>query len=112
MKRQLILCALAILLVVPLSSAAEYRPELQVKRDNTTILRLRMTNGSLAFFNEVPSQLTAVLRERGIDCCSAQTRISATEWKCCHGKFIIVSQDTRVQELLTAVFNGPNVVQR
>jgi hypothetical protein len=112
MKRQLILCALGLLLVVPFCSAAGYRAEIQVKRDNTTVLTLRLSDGTLAFFTELPSQFTTVLRERGVDCCSSQTRISATEWKCCHGKFVIISTDSRVQEMLTAAFNGPKVVQR
>lgn len=112
MKRHLILCALGIFLAVPISSAADNRAEIQVKRDNTTVLTLRLSAGTLAFFNELPSQFTAMLRERGIDCCSSQTRISATEWKCCHGKFVIISADSRVQEMLTAAFNDPKVVQR
>ena len=112
MKRQLILCSLALLLVVPLSLAAEYRAVVQVKRDNGTILTMRISYGSLAFFLELPSQFTAVLRERGIDCCSSHTRIDATTWRCCHGKFVITSADSRVQEMLTAAFAEPTVVQR
>jgi hypothetical protein len=111
MKRQLIFCSLALLLIVPISSAEDYRPELRVKRDNTTILTLRFSERTLAFFNEMPSQITAVLRERGIDCCSAQTRINATAWKCCHGKFVISSEDSRIQEMLAVAFNGPKVAQ-
>lgn len=112
MKRQLILCALGILLVVPFCSAAGNRAEIQIKRGNTTVLTLRLSDGTLAFFTELPSQFTAVLRERGIDCCFSQTRISATEWKCCDGKLAIISTDTRVQEMLTAAFNGPKVAER
>jgi hypothetical protein len=111
MKRQLILCAFGILLFVPFCPAAGNPAEIVVKRDNTTILTLRLSDRTLAFFTELPSQFTTVLRERGVDY-SSQTRISATEWKCCHGKFLIISTDSRVQEMLTAAFTGPKVVQR
>lgn len=112
MKRQLIICAVLVLLALPNSAWAENAAELQVKRDNTIVLTLRFSDRSLSFFTELPSQLTAVLRERGIDCCSSQTRISETVWKCCHGKFVIISSDSRIQSVLTAAFNGPKVVQR
>jgi hypothetical protein len=111
MKRLLILVA-AVFFFANASSAWADKPELQVKRDNTTVLTLRFGENALRLFSEVPSQLTAVLREHGIDCCTSQLRISETAWKCCHGKFSIVSSDARIQSALEAAFKGPKVVQR
>jgi hypothetical protein len=104
MKRSLFL-PLAVLLL-PLSAFADERSELQVKRDNTTVLTLRFSGKSLDFFAQIPSQLTSVLREHGIDCCTAQTRISESAWRCCHGKFVISSSNPRLQSLLAAAFTG------
>jgi hypothetical protein len=105
MKRPFILLALAVVLL-PLSGFAGERSELQVKRDNTTVLTLRFSGKSLDFFDQIPSQLTSVLREHGIDCCSAQTRISESAWRCCHGKFVISSSNPRLQNVLAAAFGG------
>ena len=111
MKRTLILLS-AIVLFLPATSAWADKAILQVKRDDTTVLTLRLGENSLRLFDEVPSQLTAVLREHGIDCCKSQTRISESAWRCCHGKYSIISFDARVQSALEAAFKGPKVVQR
>ena len=111
MKRSLILLAAVLFFVNPNSVWAD-KAQLQVKRDDTTVLTLRFGENSLRLFGEVPSQLTAVLREHGIDCCKSQIRISETAWKCCQGKFSIVSFDARIQSALEAAFKGPKVVQR
>ena len=110
MKRFVILLA-AFFSLAPISAWAD-KAELQVKRDDTTVLTLRFGENSLRLFGEVPSQLTAVLREHGIDCCKSQMRISETAWKCCHGKFSIISFDARIQSVLEAAFKGPKVAQR
>jgi hypothetical protein len=107
MKRCLFL-PLAVLLL-PLSAFADERSELQVKRDNTTVLTLRFSGKSLDFFAQIPSQLTSVLRDHGIDCCTAQTRISESAWRCCHGKFVISSSSPRLQSLMAAAFTGPQM---
>jgi hypothetical protein len=111
MKHALILVAAIVFLAHPLSARAD-PAQLQVIREDTTVLTLRFGENSLRLFGEVPSQLTAVLREHGIDCCKSQIRISETAWKCCHGKFSLVSFDARVQTVLEAAFKGPKVVQR
>jgi hypothetical protein len=111
MKR-LLIAVVAALFLLNLASARAGTALLQVTRDQTTVLVLRISDNSLRFFGEVPSQLTAVLRERGIDCCASQTRINATSWKCCNGKFLIVSYDPRVQAVLDAAFTGPKIVCR
>jgi hypothetical protein len=112
MKRQLILLAIAAFLVIPICASANERAQLQVKRDDTVVLTLRFSDGSLALFNEIPSQLISVLREHGIDCCSSQQRVNEALWRCCHGKFAISSSDTRLQSLLAAAFTGSRVVQQ
>gem|GEM_PF-6853175 len=111
MKHQLILYTIAILLLVPMSASADNKAELEVKRGNATVLTLRFSDKSLTFFEQQPSQLPAVLREHGIDCCSSQTQISEALWKCCYGKFSLISSSARIQSILTAAFNGPKVVQ-
>jgi hypothetical protein len=111
MKTSLILLAL-FALILPISASASENAELQVKKDNTTVLTLRFSGNSLAFFDQIPTQLTSVLREHGIDCCSSQTRISESAWHCCHGKFVISSSSAHLQNVLAAAFNGPKVVQR
>ena len=110
MKRTLILLS-AIVLFSSRTTWAD-PAQLQVKRDDTTVLTLRFGENSLRLFSEVPSQLTAVLREHGIDCCKSQMRISETAWKCCKGKFSIISFDARIQSALEAAFKGPKVAQR
>jgi hypothetical protein len=111
MKRFFIV-VVASLFLLNLASARADKAILRVTRDNTTVLTLMISDNSLRFFGEVPSQLTAVLRERGIDCCASQTRINAASWKCCNGKFTIVSYDARVQAVLDAAFTGPKIVCR
>ena len=106
------LLAIALLSILPTGALANPAGFLEVKRDDKTVLTMRFTEGSLRFFDEVPSQLTAILRERGIDCCLAHTRISDTVWKCCHGKYSLISSSARIQSVLTAAFNEPKVVQR
>jgi hypothetical protein len=107
MKPFLILIAL-FALVLPMSASASERAELQVKKGETTVLTLRFSGNSLAFFDQIPTQLTSVLREHGIDCCASQTRISESAWRCCHGKFVISASSARLQNLLAAAFNGPH----
>jgi hypothetical protein len=111
MKRSLLVVAVTFFLF-NLASARAGQAVLQVKRDNATVLTLRISDNSLRFFGELPSQLTAILRENGVDCCASNTRINATSWKCCHGKFVIVSSDAPVQEVLAAAFNQPKLVCR
>jgi hypothetical protein len=111
MKRSLILAAILIFFVNPVSAWAD-KAELRVTRDDTTVLTLRFGDNAVRLFGEVPSQLTAVLREHGIDCCQSQMRISENAWKCCHGKFSIISFDARIQSALEAAFKGPKVAQR
>lgn len=111
MKRTLLVLAAVVFFLNPNSAWAD-KAQLQVKRDDSTVLTLRFGENSLRLFGEVPSQLTAVLREHGIDCCKSQIRISETAWKCCKGKFSIVSFDARIQSALEAAFKGPKVVQR
>ena len=61
MKTSFVLVALSALLL-PLSASAGDRAELCVKKDRTTVLTLRFSNNSLAFFDRIPTQLTSVLR--------------------------------------------------
>ena len=103
MRRTLILLT-AIILFSHASSAWADKAILQVKQDDTTVLTLRLGENSLRLFDEVPSQLTAVLREHGFDCCKSQTRVSESVWRCCHGKYSIISFDARVQSALEAAF--------
>lgn len=111
MKRLLLLVVTSVFFL-NLASARADKAILQVTRDKETVLILRISDNSLRFFGEVPSQLTAVLRERGIDCCASQTRLNANSWKCCNGKFLIVSYDARIQAVLDAAFNTPKIVCR
>ena len=112
MKLHPTLLAIALLSIIPTSALANNAGYLEVKRDDKTVLTMRFSEGSLKFFDEVPTQLTAVLRERGIDCCLAHTRVSETVWKCCHGKYSLISSSARIQNVLSAAFNEPKVVQR
>ena len=106
-----LLLAIAIL-GLPIYASAEEASELCVKQNDKTLLTLRIAPRSLAFLAEHPSQLTTILRERGIDCCSPQTRISEGVWECCHGKFVISSTSPSLQDVLVAAFNGPKVTER
>ncbi len=111
MKLHPALLAIAVLSIIPISARADDGGYLEVKRDDKTVLTMRFSVGSLKFFDEVPTQLTAVLRERGIDCCRAHTRVSETVWKCCHGKYSLISSSARIQSVLNAAFNEPKLVQ-
>ena len=111
MKLQPTLLAIALLFIIPASALADNAGYLEVKRDDKTVLTMRFSVGSLKFFDEVPTQLTAVLRERGIDCCRAHIRVSETVWKCCHGKYSLISSSARIQSVLNAAFNEPKLVQ-
>ncbi len=94
---------LAALVLSTYSAAGE---ELSVSENDKTVLTLRISPGSLAFLAEHPSQLTALLQQHGVNCCSAQVRVSESVWRCCHGKFLIKSESPAVQEVLVAAFNG------
>ena len=112
MKRKLILLAfITVPFLTPISASAEVA-QLKVKRDSTTILTLRISDKSLNFFCDNPAQLTAVLRDHGVDCCSSQTRVSETVWKCCHGDLSIISSSARLQSVLDAAFSGQKFCQR
>jgi len=111
MKRSFLFCLIALALFAsPVTAWAQ--AELKVKRDDTTVLTLRISENSLRFFSEAPAQLIAVLRDHGINCCAAQVRINEAAWKCCDGKFSIIASDARLQTVLAAAFNAPKVAQR
>lgn len=108
MKFRLILIAIAVL-ILPQYVLAGDAGYLSVMQNDKTVLTLRISDRSLAFLAENPSQLTTILRERGIDCCLSHTRISEGVWRCCHGKFVITSPSRPIQDVMLVAFNEPQI---
>ena len=106
MKLRLLLIAIAAVILPRYASAGE-AGFLYVMQNDKTVLTLKISDRSLAFLAENPSQLTTILRERGIDCCLSHTRISDGVWRCCHGKFVISSPIPTIQDVMRIAFNEP-----
>jgi len=67
---------------------------------------LDFTGEQYATFVKSPDKLPTALKQKGVECCAPQTKVSETVWQCCDKTTIIVAPNRRASILLDAAFKA------